>query len=97
MWHLSCGDGWNTINNTERRVGVSVSGVPCVWLSVVYAAAQYWQVDPLAGKFLGLTAVWITVASALIIDTWRLNRIDGEKDVFYPVLGDTKTKFSFEE
>lgn len=98
MWHLTCGDVWNTINNTERRMGASVVGVGTVWLSVVYATVRYWEVDPLAGKLLGLTALWITIASALVTDTWRLNPgDDGKLDPLYPVVGDAETKFFFEE
>jgi len=97
-WHLTCGDVWNTINNTERRIGASVAGVFCVWCSVVYATSRYWAVDDLAGKLLGLTALWITVAGALVTDTWRLNPgEDGELDPLYPVKGDAETKFLFEK
>lgn len=101
MWHLTCGDVWNTINNTERRVGASVTGVATVWLSVWYAIYRYYEVDPLAGKLLGLTGLWITIASALVTDTWRLNPgTDGNLDTLFPVKSvgeDSKTRFFFEE
>jgi len=101
MWHLTCGDVWNTINNTEKRLGASVAGVATVWLSVWYAIYRYYEVDPFAGKLLGLTGVWITIAAALVTDTWRLNPVaDGNLDVLYPVKSvgeDSKTKFFFEE
>ena len=73
MLHLSIGDVWNTINNVERRYGASVSGVAAVWLSKAYAAYQYGIVQPTAGKLLALPLIWLTVASALITSTWRIN------------------------
>ena len=101
MWHLTCGDVWNTINNTERRLGASVSGVLTVWLSVWYAIYRYFQVDPLAGKLLGLTGIWITIAAALVTNTWTLNpRTDGKLDPLFPVVAkseQSKTKFVFEQ
>jgi len=71
--HLCIGDTWNTINNVESRTGAAVPGVVAVWLSTLFAAKQYYDIAPLAGVLLGLTAVWITVAGALVVDTWRLN------------------------
>jgi benzodiazapine receptor len=103
--HLSIGDVWNTINNTERRLGASVLGVLCVWCSAVFAATQYYAVDPLAGKLLGATCIWLTVASTLITTTWLINPVEvssssGGKvlDKLYPVKSDKiQTKFVFEE
>lgn len=101
MWHLTCGDVWNTINNTERRLGASVAGVGTVWLSVWYAIYRYYLIDPLAGKLLGLTGIWITIAAALVANTWSLNpRKDGTLDPLFPIKGEgegTKTSFFFEE
>jgi len=100
MLHLSIGDTWNTINNVERRIGASVPGVLCVLTSAAFASYQYYLVDPLAGKLLGATCIWLSIASALIADTWRLNPKDvatGKKDPLYPVKGDAETKFFFEK
>lgn len=73
MLHLSIGDIWNTINNSERRYGTSVLGVCFVWISAAVAASQYYQIVPLAGKLLSLPLVWLTIASSLIFRTWQLN------------------------
>ena len=95
MLHLSIGDTWNTINNTERRLGAAVPGVFCVWLSVLNAARAYGEVDATAGNCLALTAVWITVAGLPIADTWRINNPDGDRPL-YPFVGEAETAFSFE-
>ena len=42
--HLTIGDVWNTINNTEKRYGASVIGVLIVLASAVNASIQYYKV-----------------------------------------------------
>lgn len=85
LLHLTVGDVWNTVNNTEKRYGAAVVGVLTVVLSVFFAAYQYYQVLPFAGQMLGATAIWLVTASALIADTWRLNPDkDGNRDALYP-------------
>jgi benzodiazapine receptor len=95
MLHLSIGDVWNTINNTERRYGAAVTGVGAVLVSAASAAYQYSLVDEIAGKVLGATCIWLTVATALITATWQLNPdpVTGEPEPLYPVKGSTKTEF----
>ena len=73
LLHLSVGDIWNTINNVERRYGTSVPGVALVWLSKAYAAYSFYQVRPLAGKLLGITLIWLSIATTLIFNVWKLN------------------------
>lgn len=94
MLHLTIGDVWNTINNTEKRYGAAVIGVLCVVLSAANAAYQYSTVDPMAGKLLGGTCLWLVTAAALITDTWRLNPTEsGERVPLYPVKGEAETYF----
>lgn len=95
--HLTLGDVWNTINNAERRYGASVVGVLMVLASAVNASIQYGSVLPLAGKLLGVTCIWLTVATTLITDTWRLNPVDvggaSRRVPLYPVKGEAETGF----
>jgi translocator protein len=95
MTHLSIGDVWNTINNVERRYGVSVVGLACVWLSKACAAYAYHRAVPRAGMLLALPLLWLTVASALIYSTWRINPdpSTGKPDPLYPTVGDKRTTF----
>ena len=98
MLHLSIGDVWNTINNVERRYGTSVLGVLCVWLSAAFAARQYFEVLPLAGRLLSLKLIWLTIASSLITRTWQINPdpITGKKYPLLPTTGGSNTsKTSF--
>jgi tryptophan-rich sensory protein len=92
--HLSIGDVWNTINNTERRYGTSVLGVVAVWLSAVHAAYQYYRISHVAGRLLGATCIWLTIAATLIGQTWRLNpsSVEGKKrDPFLPMIREGET------
>ncbi|CAJ1341182.1 unnamed protein product [Effrenium voratum] len=96
MLHLAIGDTWNTVNNVERRLGAAVPGVLCVWASALLASYAYWQVVPMAGQLLLPTCLWLTVAAALVADTWRLNNSDGSEPLF-PYRGGSRTRFWFAE
>jgi translocator protein len=95
--HLSIGDVWNTINNIERRFGVAVPGVILVWLSKAHAAYQYGRVHVGAGRLVAATLIWLTIASALVTATWRLNPdpATGKPEPLYPVKGKAETKFAW--
>ena len=74
-------------------------GVLLVWASTLFAAKQCYDVSPLAGGLLGLTAVWITVAGALVADTWRLNNAVTPEPL-YPYKKEgrkSQTRFVFED
>lgn len=97
MLHLSIGDTWNTVNNVERRLGAAVPGVLCVWASALLASYAYYQVEPFAGQLLLPTCLWLTVAAALVTDTWRVNNSSGTEPLF-PYRSDaTRTRFWFAE
>ena len=96
--HLCLGDTWNTINNVEKRTGAAVPAVVVVWASTLYAAKQYYDTAPLAGGMLALTAVWLTVAGALVADTWRVNN-EVKAEPLYPYKRQgmrSQTRFFFE-
>ena len=98
MLHLSVGDTWNTVNNVERRTGAAVPGVVLVWGSALFAAAQYYDAAPTAGLLLGATGLWITVAAALVVDTWRVNNARQPEPLYpYKEKGtNSQTRFFFE-
>jgi len=60
-------------NNVEKRLGVSVILLYGLWLSNAFAAFQFYKINPLAGKLLALTQIWITAAAALETSTWQIN------------------------
>ena len=97
LLHLSIGDVWNTINNVERRYGTSVTGVVLVWLSKAHAAYQFTRVHTVAGRVLALSLIWLTIATALVTATWRLNPdpATGHPEPLYPVQGSAQTQFAW--
>jgi len=97
MLHLSIGDTWNTVNNVERRLGAAVPGVLCVWASALFASYAYYQVVPLAGELLLPTCLWLTVAAALVTDTWRVNNSSGLEPLFPYRSPNVRTRFWFAE
>jgi benzodiazapine receptor len=99
MLHLGIANLWNTINNVEKRLGLSVIALYGMWLSKAYAAWRFFQVDPLAGKALALTLSWLTAAAALETRTWQINPdpTTGQKEPLYPAMADKwQTKFRWE-
>ena len=82
MTHLSIGDTWNTINNVESRLGTSAVTVPAVLVSAAYTTMLYSAVDPLAGKLLAPSVVWLSIANVLVVSIYRLNRLSVRSSLF---------------
>ncbi|KAG7343996.1 TspO/MBR family protein [Nitzschia inconspicua] len=99
MSHLSVGNLWNTVNNIERRLGPSVILLYALALTKAATAFAFYQVNPLAGKLLALTMIWLSAAAALETQTWRINPDPdtGKKETLYPArVTKWKTKFRWE-
>ena len=84
--HLCIGDSWNFVNNQERRLGVAVPGVAAVWASAVATTILYGQVSSTAAWVLLPLPVWLTIASALVIDIWHLNG-GAQRYPLWPTIG----------
>jgi len=85
--HLCIGDTWNTINNVEKRLGPAVIGVLTVLASVATVDAVYFATSKVAGLILLPSVVWITIASALVTQVYRLNNPGDGSEPLYPVKG----------
>jgi len=100
MLHLSVGNLWNTANNVEDRLGVSVVLIYALWLTKAFAAYQFYKVEPLAGKLLALTLTWLTAAAALLTRTWQINPdpVTGGREPLVPMRHPRwATKFRWEQ
>jgi len=99
MLHLGVGCLWNTSKLVEGRLGAPVILLYLLWLTKAFAAWQFYQIIPLAGKLLAVTLTWITAAVALETRTWQINPDPntGKKDPLLP-MQDPKgiTKFRWE-
>ncbi|GAB5362082.1 hypothetical protein AAMO2058_000768000 [Amorphochlora amoebiformis] len=85
--HLSIGDTWNTINNVERRIGTAFVGVLGVLASVITVEALFYQLSPLAGAILAPSVLWISIATFLVGEIYRLNNPKDGSEPLYPVRG----------
>ena len=86
--HLAIGDAWNHVNVKQQELGMAVPGVILGCLgSGVFVTSAYYLADPNAGLLLCPMVLWLTIASALVTDIWRLN-VDpatGERMPLVPV------------
>ena len=80
--HLSLGDTWNTIFTVQSRLGAAL---PVVLLgplaSAIAVTSIYGLTIAKAGYLLIPMCIWLTIASLLVFDIWRLNG----KEPLYPV------------
>jgi tryptophan-rich sensory protein len=99
MLHLCVANLWNTVNNVERRLGVSVIVLYALWITKAYAAVRFHRVDAVAGRLLASTLTWLTAAAALETNTWLINPDPdtGEPEPLYPARAEKwKTRFRWE-
>ena len=88
MFHLSCGDTWNTINNVEGRLGTAALIVPSVLITAAYTTFQYYQVRPLAAKLLSPSVLWLLIANCLVFTIFKINNT-GRKYALFPAKGES--------
>lgn len=80
--HLCTGDTWNTINNTEGRLGTAALTVPFVWATAAYTTVKYYVVSKQAAKVLFPSVVWLTVANFLVFSIFKLNNSGNRYSLF---------------
>jgi len=93
LLHLSIGDTWNTINNVEKRLGTAVPGVITVLASVIFVDMLYFKASATAGLILAPSVAWLSVATVLIAEIYRLNNPGDGSEPLYPVEGRAKANW----
>lgn len=82
MIHLALGDTWNTIFTVQSRLGAALPVVILgPFISAIGVTAAYGAAIAKAGYLLIPMCVWLTIASLLVFDIWRLNG----KEPLYPI------------
>jgi tryptophan-rich sensory protein len=72
--HLSLGDAWNKVFFGLQCPGRGVAIIITFWSLLWTSAYLFYQIEPSAGLFLLPTCLWVTVASALNISIYNLNK-----------------------
>jgi tryptophan-rich sensory protein len=64
---------WTPVFFGLRQIKLGMAVVGFLWLSVASAMVALWQVDTIAGMLFVPYLLWVTIASALNAEVWRLN------------------------
>lgn len=65
---------WTPIFFGLKRMGAALVVIAGLWLSVAAATLVFWQMDLVAGLLFLPYLAWVTVAGALNLSVWWLNR-----------------------
>jgi translocator protein len=71
--HLALGDTWNQVFFNHQRIGLGAIIISLFWSALLVTIYFFDDVNPWAGYFLLPTAAWVTVASLLNLEIYRLN------------------------
>ena len=72
--HLALGDSWNQVFFGCQRVGLGAIVIGIFWDMLAISSWAFYQVDPKAGILLLPTQAWVTVATALNLSIYKLNK-----------------------
>lgn len=72
--HLSLGDAWNQVFFGCQRIGLGAGVIVTFWGMLARSAFLFHKIDSTAGLLMLPTVGWVTVASALNLEIYRLNK-----------------------
>jgi benzodiazapine receptor len=67
------GDTWNQVFFGYQRIFLGVEVIGAFWVALAASAVAFGSVDTTAGLLILPTVGWVTVASALNLEIYRLN------------------------
>jgi len=65
--------GWSAVFFGLKRPGLAFAEVSALWLSIALTMALFWPISPTAALILVPYLVWVTIASVLNFQVWRMN------------------------
>jgi tryptophan-rich sensory protein len=68
--------GWSAVFFGLKRPGLALAEVLALWLAIALNIALFWPISPLAALLLVPYLVWVTIASCLNFQVWRMNAGD---------------------
>jgi tryptophan-rich sensory protein len=70
---LALNAGWSAIFFGLKKPGLAFAEVLGLWLSIALNIALFWPISTTAALLLVPYLVWVTIASALNFQVWRMN------------------------
>lgn len=70
---LSLNAGWSAIFFGLRKPGLAFAEVVLLWVAVALNIALFWPISATAALLLVPYLVWVTIASVLNYQVWRMN------------------------
>lgn len=65
--------GWSAIFFGLKKPGLAFAEVLTLWLSIALTMILFWPISKTAALLLAPYLVWVTIASALNFQVWRMN------------------------
>lgn len=66
--------GWSAMFFGLRRMDLGFVNVVLLWLSIAIVAMMFWPFSPVAAALQLPYLLWVSIASALNLTVWRMNR-----------------------
>jgi translocator protein len=65
--------GWSAIFFGLQRPGLALAEILLLWVVILATLIAFWRVRPLAGALLVPYLAWVSTATALNFEIWRMN------------------------
>jgi len=65
--------GWSAVFFGLKRPGLAFAEVLMLWLSIALTMVVFWPISKTAALLLAPYLLWVTIASALTFQVWRMN------------------------
>jgi translocator protein len=75
LWlvQLVLNGAWTPLFFGLQQPAVALVGIAALWLAIVATIVAFWRIRPLAGAILLPYLAWVSFATALNVEIWRLN------------------------
>ena len=71
---LALNAAWSPLFFGLRSPAAGLTGIAALWIAVGVTLFAFWRIVPMAGVLLGPYWLWVSFATALNFEIWRMNR-----------------------
>lgn len=64
---------WSYLFFGRRDIGVALAEIVVLWVAILATLLAFWRRDRIAGGLLIPYLAWVTLATALNFEIWRIN------------------------